>query len=66
METCETCKLNGGFLYPIYPPHEQSRRFHAGEVTHKLPKDMNRHERRAARKIQHIWCGEHEEKRDGD
>ena len=61
METCEKCELNDNFLYPLYPPSEQSCRYAAGYKTHKLPRDMNRHERRAARKIQHIWCGEHQQ-----
>ena len=59
---CETCLLDDQFLYPLYSPDEQRHRYQLGQITHKLPQDMNRHERRAASKIQHMWCGEHKER----
>ncbi len=38
--------LKPDFLYPLYDHVGQRRAFERGEATHKLPKDMNRYERR--------------------
>lgn len=44
--------LDDNFYYPLYESEEQRCRYAAGHVTHKLPSEMNRRERRRVLKAQ--------------